>query len=164
MSRRVEELQGQLAEEKERVAHLTEQQEQELSRREQQLAETKETLSSEASGLQEKIAHLVRSQPAPHCSAFLTAESRQVTLETVCSDFRNGEALSSEEPGDRTLNLYLLSPMPSLLNVLQSRSCAKKTLAGLSFNFGVFFSVAFFSSMLPCRRRRSNKVKLWWRS
>ena len=66
MSRRVEELQGQLAEEKERVAHLTEQQEQELSRREQQLAETKETLSSEASGLQEKIAHLVRSQPAPH--------------------------------------------------------------------------------------------------
>ena len=94
MSRRVEELQGQLAEEKERVAHLTEQQEQELSRREQQLAETKETLSSEASGLQEKIAHLVRSQPAPHCSAFLTAESRQVTLETVCSDFRNGEALS----------------------------------------------------------------------
>ncbi|XP_056457504.1 CAP-Gly domain-containing linker protein 1 isoform X3 [Gadus chalcogrammus] len=56
--RRVEELQSQLAEEKERVAHLTEQQEQELSRREQQLAETKDTFSAQASSLQEKIVHL----------------------------------------------------------------------------------------------------------
>ena len=70
VSRRVEELQSQLAEEKERAAHLNEQQAQELSRREQLLAETKDTFSSEASSLQEKISHLVRSQPASvWCSA-----------------------------------------------------------------------------------------------
>ena len=81
VSRRVEELQSQLAEEKERVAHLTEQQEQELSRREQQLAETKDTFSAQASSLQEKIVHLVRSQPASRllqrCAAVRVPDGRE---------------------------------------------------------------------------------------
>lgn len=52
-------MQNLLVEEKEQVACLTEQREQEVSRREQQLAETKDTYESRATGLQEKIVHLV---------------------------------------------------------------------------------------------------------
>uniref|UniRef100_A0A1A8QSR9 CAP-Gly domain-containing protein n=1 Tax=Nothobranchius rachovii TaxID=451742 RepID=A0A1A8QSR9_9TELE len=56
--RRLEELQNQLAEEKERVAHLNEQLQQELSNKEQELKETKDAHQSQINSLQEKMANL----------------------------------------------------------------------------------------------------------
>ncbi|XP_068460996.1 CAP-Gly domain-containing linker protein 1 isoform X2 [Clinocottus analis] len=56
--RRLEELQSQLSEEKEKVAHSIEQLQQEQSRKEQELIETRDAHQSQISGLQEKIANL----------------------------------------------------------------------------------------------------------
>ncbi|CAJ1068185.1 CAP-Gly domain-containing linker protein 1 isoform X5 [Xyrichtys novacula] len=56
--RRLEELQNQLTEEKEKVAHLNEQVQQEQSRKEQELKETKDTHQTQINSLQEKIASL----------------------------------------------------------------------------------------------------------
>uniref|UniRef100_UPI0037E7F1D5 CAP-Gly domain-containing linker protein 1 isoform X4 n=1 Tax=Semicossyphus pulcher TaxID=241346 RepID=UPI0037E7F1D5 len=56
--RRLEELQSQLAEEKENVAHLNEQIQQDQSRKEQELKETRDTHQSQINSLQEKIANL----------------------------------------------------------------------------------------------------------
>ncbi|XP_074493969.1 CAP-Gly domain-containing linker protein 1 isoform X7 [Sebastes fasciatus] len=56
--RRLEELQCQLSEEKEKVAHSNEQLQQEQSRREQELKETRDTHQSQISSLQEKITNL----------------------------------------------------------------------------------------------------------
>ncbi|XP_035514473.1 CAP-Gly domain-containing linker protein 1 isoform X5 [Morone saxatilis] len=56
--RRLEELQSQLAEEKEKAAHLNEQLQQEQSRKEQELKETRDKHQSQISSLQEKIANL----------------------------------------------------------------------------------------------------------
>lgn len=52
-------MQSQLAEEKEKVAHLNEQVQQEQSRKEQELKQTRDTHQSQISSLQEKIADLV---------------------------------------------------------------------------------------------------------
>ena len=57
--RRLEELQSQLSEEKEKAVHLNEQLQQEQSRREQELKETRDTHQSQISSLQDKIANLV---------------------------------------------------------------------------------------------------------
>lgn len=57
--RRLEELQSQLAEEKDKVALLNEQLQQEKSHKERELKETRETHQSQISGLQEKIVNLV---------------------------------------------------------------------------------------------------------
>lgn len=57
--RRLEELQSQLSEEKEKVAHSTEQLQQEKSRKAQELMETRDAHQSQISGLQETIANLV---------------------------------------------------------------------------------------------------------
>lgn len=57
--RRLEELQSQIAEEKEKTAHLNEQLLQEQSRKEQELKETRDEHQSQISSLQEKIAKLV---------------------------------------------------------------------------------------------------------
>ncbi|XP_041792248.1 CAP-Gly domain-containing linker protein 1 isoform X2 [Chelmon rostratus] len=56
--RRLEELQSQLAEEKEKVAHLNEQLQQQQSHKEQELKETRDTHQSQISSLQEKIVNL----------------------------------------------------------------------------------------------------------
>ncbi|XP_044052290.1 CAP-Gly domain-containing linker protein 1 isoform X7 [Siniperca chuatsi] len=56
--RRLEELQSQLVEEKEKVAHFNEQLQQEQSRKEQELKETRDTHQSQISSLQEKIVNL----------------------------------------------------------------------------------------------------------
>ncbi|XP_031712144.1 CAP-Gly domain-containing linker protein 1 isoform X5 [Anarrhichthys ocellatus] len=56
--RRLEELQSQLSEEKEKVAHSNEQLQQEQSRKEQELMETRDAHQSQISGLQEKVANL----------------------------------------------------------------------------------------------------------
>ncbi|XP_068560112.1 CAP-Gly domain-containing linker protein 1 isoform X4 [Cebidichthys violaceus] len=56
--RRLEELQSQLSEEKEKVAHSNEQLQQEQSRKEQELIETRDAHQSQITGLQEKIANL----------------------------------------------------------------------------------------------------------
>lgn len=48
-----------MAEEKEQVAHLNEQLQQEQSRKEQELKETRDTHQSQIISLQEKIANLV---------------------------------------------------------------------------------------------------------
>lgn len=57
--RRLEELQSQLAEEKDKVALLNEQLQQEKSHNERELQETRESHQSQISGLQEKIVNLV---------------------------------------------------------------------------------------------------------
>uniref|UniRef100_A0A1A7WYF7 CAP-GLY domain containing linker protein 1a n=1 Tax=Iconisemion striatum TaxID=60296 RepID=A0A1A7WYF7_9TELE len=56
--RRLEELQNQLAEEKERAAHLNEQLQQEQSNKEQELKETKDAHQTQINNLQEKMANL----------------------------------------------------------------------------------------------------------
>ncbi|XP_059192358.1 CAP-Gly domain-containing linker protein 1 isoform X4 [Centropristis striata] len=56
--RRLEELQSQLSEEKEKVAHSNEQLQQEQSRKEQELKETREAHQSQISSLQENITNL----------------------------------------------------------------------------------------------------------
>ncbi|XP_076586254.1 CAP-Gly domain-containing linker protein 1 isoform X5 [Chaetodon auriga] len=56
--RRLEEFQSQLAEEKEKVAHLNEQLQQEQSHKEQELKETRDAHQSQISSLQEKIVNL----------------------------------------------------------------------------------------------------------
>ncbi|XP_031164833.1 CAP-Gly domain-containing linker protein 1 isoform X8 [Sander lucioperca] len=56
--RRLEELQSQLSEEKEKAVHSNEQLQQEQSRREQELKETRDTHQSQISSLQDKIANL----------------------------------------------------------------------------------------------------------
>lgn len=52
-------MQSQLSEEKEKVAHSTEQLQQEKSRKAQELMETRDAHQSQISGLQETIANLV---------------------------------------------------------------------------------------------------------
>lgn len=52
-------MQSQVAEEKEKVAHLNEQLQQEQSRKEQELKETRDAHQSQISTLQEKIVTLV---------------------------------------------------------------------------------------------------------
>ncbi|KAM6945118.1 CAP-Gly domain-containing linker protein 1 isoform 3-T4 [Lycodopsis pacificus] len=56
--RRLEELQSQLSEEKEKVAHSNEQLQQEQSCKEQELIETRDAHQSQISGLQDKVANL----------------------------------------------------------------------------------------------------------
>lgn len=58
--RRLEELQTQLEEQRERVARSEESRRQEQTRAEQELADTKEKLQGEVASLQEKITQLVR--------------------------------------------------------------------------------------------------------
>lgn len=57
--RRLDELQSQLAEEKDKVASLNEQLQKEKSHKERELSETKEKHQSQISDLQEKIVNLV---------------------------------------------------------------------------------------------------------
>lgn len=58
-NRRLEEFQSQLAEEKDKVAHLNEQVQQEKSHKERELKEARETHHSQINDLQEKISGLV---------------------------------------------------------------------------------------------------------
>lgn len=58
-NRRLEEFQSQLAEEKDKVAHLNEQVQQEKSHKERELKEARETHHSQINDLQEKINGLV---------------------------------------------------------------------------------------------------------
>lgn len=69
--RRLEDLQSQLAEEKDQVARLNEQLQQEKSHRERDLTEARETHHSQISDLQEKISSLVAFHSAPCLDCFL---------------------------------------------------------------------------------------------
>lgn len=64
--RRLEELQGHLAQDKEKVMHLNEKVQQEETLREQDLKETRETYESQISGLHKKITCLVCIQITQH--------------------------------------------------------------------------------------------------
>lgn len=74
-NRRLEEFQSQLAEEKDKVAHLNEQVQQEKSHKERELKEARETHHSQINELQEKISGLVVFDLVP-CSAIRITGSR----------------------------------------------------------------------------------------